>query len=233
MVPPEENLKFLQQHMTMFCDLYDNFKEMIYGEDTTQFIVLLNSLMAGAWVLLVLPVFINFDTMMVVALWALLLMGNNVVRLVLESLHNIHRNSIQHALSRFENSPLLRNACVVRLINFVEERFPGVIEVPVKKIFYVYEYQRWWLGSWGEPYRNEHKWSDQQGKLNVLPRTKAPPGYEWTGEWRVMINLDETDEEGFQYSSDFLTSFHREKKLLDVIRRRRWTRLCEQGHQAS
>lgn len=69
--------------MTMFCDVYDNFKEMIYGEDTTQFIVLLNTLVAGAWVLLVLPIFVSFDTMMVIALWSSLLMGNSVVKLVL------------------------------------------------------------------------------------------------------------------------------------------------------
>lgn len=119
LVPPEENLKFLQNQMTMFCDLYDNFKEMIYGEDTTQFIVLLNSLIAGAWVLLVLPIFISFDTMMVIMLWGSLLMGNSVARLVLESLHNIHRNSLQQTFSKFESSAFMHNKYVVWLINFL------------------------------------------------------------------------------------------------------------------
>lgn len=75
----------------------------------------------------------------------------------------------------------MRNRYVMKLIYFLERKFPGVIEAPVKKIFYVYEYQRWWLGNWGEPYRNEHKWSDERGKLSILPRTKPPSGYAWTG----------------------------------------------------
>jgi hypothetical protein len=62
---------------------------------------MLNTIIAGAWVLLVLPIFINFDTMMVVMLWGTLLMGNSVTKLVLESLHNVHRNSLQQIFGRF------------------------------------------------------------------------------------------------------------------------------------
>jgi hypothetical protein len=71
----------------------------------------------------------------------------------------------------------MRNQYVIRLINFLEKKFPGAIEVPVRKVFYVYEHQRWWLGNWGEPCRNEHKWSDAKGNLSVVPRRDPPPGY--------------------------------------------------------
>lgn len=43
----------------------------------------------------------------------------------------------------------MNNKFVRQIIAFIDKQFPGVIEVPVIKTFYVYEFQRWWLGNWG------------------------------------------------------------------------------------
>jgi hypothetical protein len=49
----------------------------------------------------------------------------------------------------------------------------------------------------------------------------------------VAINLEETDEEGFSYGSDFAGAWRKGKKMLDVVRRRRWVRLCVREPQGN
>lgn len=68
---------------------------MIYGDDKTEFILLLNSILAGAWVLVILPMFLGVDIILVIILWGGLLVGKDVTKLLLESMQNIHRTSVQ------------------------------------------------------------------------------------------------------------------------------------------
>lgn len=56
------------------------------------------------------------------------------------------------------------------------------------------------------------------------------PGKEWEWEdiWYVEKVADVTDDEGWQYAVDFKGPFHKQQGLIDVIRRRKWIRVCKQ-----
>lgn len=174
MLPKDGSLKLLQGYMVWFIEFVDNTKEMVFGEDKTEFIVLLNSVISAAWVFMVLPFFIKFETMLVFGLWFGLLVGLDVTKVIAETLRSLHRRPLETIAEKIESSGFMRYPIIRKTIRFLEKKFPGMIELPVRKMFYVYEYQRWWMGVWGEPYKYESKWSDEYGKISVLPR-KIPP----------------------------------------------------------
>ena len=50
--------------------------------------------------------------------------------------------------------------------------------------------------------------------------------WEWETIWFIDKDSDFTDEQGWQYSSDFTYPFRKSMGLLDVVRRRKWVRIC-------
>lgn len=51
----------------------------------------------------------------------------------------------------------------------------------VMKEFYIYEYQRWWVG---KQWMSSH-WSDEGRELILLARTDPPKGWHWLEGWSV------------------------------------------------
>jgi len=107
-----------------------------------------------------------------------------------------------------------------------------------KKTFVTYENERIWVGIWttklfpGE----RSNWSDINGAMHLpkesfsLPTPANGGGKEWEWEdiWHVEKIPEFTDANGWQYAVDFNSNFHGHKNLLDVVRRRKWVRVCRQ-----
>ncbi|TNV82072.1 hypothetical protein FGO68_gene11220 [Halteria grandinella] len=103
-------------------------------------------------------------------------------------------------------------------------------------MFVTYENERIWLGVWtSRMFPGERaNWSDQQGVMQ-LPKDsfKLPNGnWEWADIWHVEKLPEFTDEQGWQYAVDFNGNFHAQKGLFDVVRRRKWLRVCREKGSA-
>jgi len=68
-----------------------------------------------------------------------------------------------------------------------------------------------------------------------LPTPANGGGREWEWEdiWHVEKIPEFTDSNGWQYAVDFNSNFHGHKNLLDVVRRRKWVRVCRQKQSSS
>lgn len=113
--------------MTDFCDVVDHLKEMIFGEDKTEFIVLLNGVIAGAWVLMIIPIFVNFDTMLVLGLWFGLLVGLDISKIIFESLQNVSRKPIEFTKAKLKENGLMNKPFFREIRDYIDKLFPGVI----------------------------------------------------------------------------------------------------------
>lgn len=68
--------------------------------------------------------------------------------------------------------------------------------------------------------------SDESGYVKLSKEKFPHPKYEWIGEWKVHIGA-ETDPEGYTYSADFVHKYHKDRNLMDALRRRKWVRMCQ------
>jgi hypothetical protein len=100
-----------------------------------------------------------------------------------------------------------------------------------KKAFITYENQRWWLSNWtGALLPGErNNWSDMNGDLNLPKETFKIPGIDWEWEdiWYVDKHLEFQDDDGWSYGVDFASPFHKHQGLFDVVRKRKWVRVCK------
>lgn len=73
-------------------------------------------------------------------------------------------------------------------------------------------------------------WSDYNGVMNLPKDSFKLPGknWEWQDIWYVEKLPEFTDEQGWQYAVDFNANFHAQKGLFDVVRRRKWVRVCRE-----
>jgi hypothetical protein len=94
LVPPEENLKLIQGMMGDFCEVIDQMREVIFGEDKTEFIVMLNGIVVGAWVMIAVVVFVRLEVVLAVALWVGLLVGLEMSKVVVESMKNLTKKPL-------------------------------------------------------------------------------------------------------------------------------------------
>ena len=124
------------------------------------------------------------------------------------------------------NSPLMRSQDAITALpaSFITDNG--------RRIFEVYENQRWWLGSWSDKGLTigstpVHPWSDKTGHVGVTKSTVTLPdgGWKWDGLWRA-------DKSGWMYSTNFSeadSAFHPEQRPVDFVRRRRWIRTCSRA----
>lgn len=101
------------------------------------------------------------------------------------------------------------------------------------KSVYIYENQRWnpvtGYTSRGLP-TDRYMWSDVTGLQECTKAGTKPPSLQWTwvSDWYVDFSvLGGTDQEGWQYASDFPASYHGYKTMKDFVRRRCWARKCK------
>ena len=97
----------------------------------------------------------------------------------------------------------------------------------------IYENERWWmLVGWKKNMiKNEIPlWCKVNDKKNFcdlnmvfLPNNNKDK-YKWIGEWKIEKSIN-TDENGWEYSSDFNSSFVK-KKEGNYVRRRKWVRFA-------
>jgi len=98
------------------------------------------------------------------------------------------------------------------------------------KTFITYENMRWWVGAGfsHSTYPGERGgWSDYKGRVDAPRESFMLPSadWKWSEDWHVIKGLS-TDEEGWEYSTDFAKAFHRSKGAMDFVRRRKWVRSC-------
>ncbi|XP_046945091.1 tectonin beta-propeller repeat-containing protein 1 isoform X2 [Lynx rufus] len=101
------------------------------------------------------------------------------------------------------------------------------------KCVYIYENQRWnpvtGYSSRGLP-TDRYMWSDASGLQERTKASTKPPSLQWTwvSDWAVDFSIPGgTDQEGWQYASDFPASYHGYKTMKDFVRRRCWARKCK------
>ncbi|XP_066129451.1 tectonin beta-propeller repeat-containing protein 1 [Saccopteryx bilineata] len=101
------------------------------------------------------------------------------------------------------------------------------------KCVYIYENQRWnpvtGYTSRGLP-TDRYMWSDATGLQECTKASTKPPSLQWTwvSDWFVDFSVPGgTDQEGWQYASDFPSSYHGYKTMRDFVRRRCWARKCK------
>ncbi|ELK17408.1 Tectonin beta-propeller repeat-containing protein 1 [Pteropus alecto] len=97
----------------------------------------------------------------------------------------------------------------------------------------IYENQRWnpvtGYTSRGLP-TDRYMWSDASGLQECTKAGTKPPSLQWAwvSDWSVDFSVPGgTDQEGWQYASDFPSSYHGYKTMRDFVRRRRWARKCK------
>eukprot|EP01004_Peranema_trichophorum_P002802 NODE_1832_length_1787_cov_46.685697_g1552_i0.p1 GENE.NODE_1832_length_1787_cov_46.685697_g1552_i0~~NODE_1832_length_1787_cov_46.685697_g1552_i0.p1 ORF type:complete len:540 (+),score=118.52 NODE_1832_length_1787_cov_46.685697_g1552_i0:66-1622(+) len=96
-------------------------------------------------------------------------------------------------------------------------------------IVFTYELQRYHLfKGWSDsllpsdpPHWTSSPW--MQHRVTTRDGFKLPPGWKWSSEWSVEIT-DDTDNEGWQYSTNFPSKFHPEARNTDAVRKRKWVR---------
>ncbi|XP_037363027.1 tectonin beta-propeller repeat-containing protein 1 isoform X2 [Talpa occidentalis] len=101
------------------------------------------------------------------------------------------------------------------------------------KSVYIYENQRWnpvtGYTSRGLP-TDRYMWSDASGLQECTKASTKPPSLQWAwiSDWSVDFSVPGgTDQEGWQYASDFPASYHGYKTMKDFVRRRCWARKCK------
>uniref|UniRef100_A0ABI7WA91 Tectonin beta-propeller repeat-containing protein 1 n=1 Tax=Felis catus TaxID=9685 RepID=A0ABI7WA91_FELCA len=101
------------------------------------------------------------------------------------------------------------------------------------KCVYIYENQRWnpvtGYSSRGLP-TDRYMWSDASGLQERTKASTKPPSLQWSwvSDWAVDFSVPGgTDQEGWQYASDFPASYHGYKTMKDFVRRRCWARKCK------
>ncbi|XP_022443443.1 tectonin beta-propeller repeat-containing protein 1 isoform X2 [Delphinapterus leucas] len=101
------------------------------------------------------------------------------------------------------------------------------------KCVYIYENQRWnpvtGYTSRGLP-TDRYMWSDATGLQECTKASTKPPSLQWAwvSDWFVDFSVPGgTDQEGWQYASDFPALYHGHKTMKDFVRRRCWTRKCK------
>ena len=92
----------------------------------------------------------------------------------------------------------------------------------------LYENERWWMvvGWNNNLIMNEiPKWHKAENKNVFCDKSNIKlPGkdYKWIDDWKIEIN-ENTDKDGWEYSSDFHSKFSKENKG-KYVRRRKWIR---------
>jgi hypothetical protein len=94
----------------------------------------------------------------------------------------------------------------------------------ILKEFYIFEYQRWWLGKEWVP----SHYSDEGRKVVLEARKDPPVGWTWLGPWEVEKN-NNADAKGFEYTNDLIQNIYSPSKSLKTIRRRKWVRACKRS----
>uniref|UniRef100_A0A8C4KYG6 Tectonin beta-propeller repeat containing 1 n=1 Tax=Equus asinus asinus TaxID=83772 RepID=A0A8C4KYG6_EQUAS len=101
------------------------------------------------------------------------------------------------------------------------------------KSVYIYENQRWnpvtGYTSRGLP-TDRYMWSDATGLQECTKASTKPPSLQWSwvSDWSIDFSVPGgTDQEGWQYASDFPASYHGYKTMKDFVRRRCWARKCK------
>jgi len=109
-------------------------------------------------------------------------------------------------------------------INNEEDEKPDI----ERKIFIVYENQRYWLLRNAYTHTTFGKergpWSDAKGQKLTKEEIQLPgPGWVWEDDWQVMLSPN-TDKQGWSFAEDFESAFHPQNNMLDLVRKRRWVR---------
>jgi hypothetical protein len=99
-----------------------------------------------------------------------------------------------------------------------------------KVTFVTFENQRFWRTKFTDKTMpgERSSWSDAAGAMHLPKESFKLPGPEWAWRttWLPDVNSDQTDEEGWMYAIDFNSPWSAKSGAFDVVRRRKWARVC-------
>ena len=79
-------------------------------------------------------------------------------------------------------------------------------------------------------------WSDETGKHKLKKENILLPiegGWKWLTNWKVEIDPEFTNKNGWSFAYDFTGHFKKNKDLMDFVRRRKWTRFASKSSLSS
>lgn len=219
-----DNMRFLQNHMGQFVELYDDLDQAHTwldwsGPEVTKKL-LVQTLVSGFWIYLGLEF---------VSLQLIFLCGGLLAFVAQTYWFQILVSRLPRVLARSLKASY--NATVVPLLSAHQQKPGNVVTVTL------FENQRWWAGAGWIPLLLKTErfsaWSDESGTLSFthLHDVDAPGSWEWVDpEWSVSADCWKgglsigTDEQGWQYSDNAWQGSKAKCSLGSFTRRRCWTR---------
>lgn len=139
---------------------------------------------------------------------------------VLFAKNNSEMNEERRSLSKSNSAAIIPQPSFNNLMNDFDVNSGDTIK------YELFENERWWMFvGWAKNLiLNERPlWSDILGK-KPLDKNMCllPENFQWESEWKVEVN-NNTDDQGWEYSSDFNSQFVAEN-IGKYVRRRKWIR---------
>lgn len=159
--------------MEIYCNVFENFYSILKDDDKTTLITLVEIICKCGFVLFVISLLLSLSTLIVLGLWLVLFFTSSTG---------------QRAIRAFWPQLLEINKNVDQIISLVSKSSVGKVlkssspkKIEVLKEFYIYEYQRWWVG---KEWVGTH-YSDEGREVVLYARTDPPFGWKWVGPWKV------------------------------------------------
>jgi hypothetical protein len=217
-----ENMKFLQNHMGAFADLYDELDQahtwLDWSNPETTKKLFLQSLVSAFWVYLGLE-YIPLQALFLAGGLFAFVCQTHWFQVLIARLPQFLAHSIKASYTA-TLAPLLSS----------HKRLPGnIVQVDL------FENQRWWAGAGWVPVLLKTErcaWSDETGTLSFthIHDVHAPGSWDWvesqwsvSASWTGALSIG-TDEQGWQYSDNAWQGSKARCSLGSFTRRRCWTR---------
>jgi hypothetical protein len=219
-----ENMRFLQNHMGQFAELYDDLDQahtwLDWSEPEVTKKLLVQTLVSGFWV------YIGLEY---IPLWLLFLCGGLLAFVAQTYWFQVLVSRLPRLLASSLKASY--NATLVPLLSAHQQKPGNIVTVTL------FENQRWWAGAGWIPLLLKTErfsaWSDESGTLSFthLHDVDAPGSWEWVDpEWSVSADCWKggvaigTDEQGWQYSDNAWQGSKAKCSIGSFTRRRCWTR---------
>lgn len=201
--------------MKMHCEIYEYVYNLVTSDDRSKIIGYIERFCICGLLTSIGLLLFDFDALVVLGLWLMLILTSPWGR----SFRKAVLPLIRYISEKFNKTVDLVFDKTADFINFENQK-----QYPITKEFYIYQYERWWVGqNWLEA--QSKKWSDQSWNADIFPKNDPPSGWTWMEPWKIVVSST-TDQNGYEYANDFDKKFKSEKTL-KTIRRRKWHRKCQ------
>jgi hypothetical protein len=206
----------LKELMEFYYDTFESVEEFFREGDRTKILTVVQIITKCGVVLLILELLFSIEVLIVVGIWMLLFLTTSTgvrARKYFSSKLITMNNTVDGMIQSVATSSVARALSAGKLRSCL-----------IFKEFYIFEYQRWWLGKDWMP----SHYSDEDRKVVLCARIDPPVGWDWVGPWEIEKCRD-TDVNGFEYTNDLIQNVYSASNSLKTIRRRKWVRVCKKS----